>query len=314
MTGGAGFVGSHLVDRLMSLGNKIYVLDSLTTGRFENIKQWQGHPNFSFIHGDISDERILTKVIENCETIFHLAAESDVRMSSIVPPKYFQHNICGTHRLLESVRKVGNIENFVFASTSSVYGDALKVPTPEDYAPVVPISVYGASKLACEALIMAYAFMCRFKARVYRFANIIGPRMRSGVIYDFIVKLTENPRGLEILGDGMQTKSYLFVDDLIEAMFLCLRRLDKQVDVINIGSVDHCRVRDIAEMVVEEMELKDVDLKFTCQVNGGRGWIGDIKNEYLDVSRLRSLGWKPIYSSEDAIRTTIKLLLKEITR
>ncbi len=214
--------------------------------------------------------------------------------------------------MLEAVRKAGSVKTFVFTSSSTVYGDASRVPTPEDYAPLKPISVYGSTKLACEAMVSAYAHTYGFNAVIYRLANIVGPRARHGVIYDFILKLRKNKNQLEILGDGKQTKSYLHVNDCIQAMLSGVEKARERVEVFNIGSEDQVNVQTIAKIVVEEMGFSKVKLTYTGGVDGGRGWVGDVKNMLLDISKLRSLGWKPRFNSKQAIRAATKAILREI--
>jgi UDP-glucose 4-epimerase len=311
VTGGAGFIGSHLVDNLMEKGFNVVVFDNLSSGSIENIKQWIGSKIFTFIHGDLLDKEQVSKAMEDCEIVFHLAANPEVRISSISPETHYQQNVEATFNLLEAVRKYGNIKTFIFTSSSTVYGEPSKIPTPEDYSPLKPISVYGASKLACEALVTAYAYTYGFKAIIYRLANIVGSRSRHGVIYDFIQKLKANPCELEILGDGTQTKSYLHISDCIEAMLLGLEKANSQTEVFNVGSEDQLNVKRIAEIVAEEMGLKNVKFKLTGGVDGGRGWKGDVKNMLLDVDKLRSLGWKPRYKSEDSVKLAVKSILKE---
>ena len=190
----------------------------------------------------------------------------------------------------------------IFTSTSTVYGEPTKIPTPEDYAPLKPISTYGASKLACEALISAYAYTYGFKAIIYRLANIVGPRSKHGVIYDFIQKLNKNPKELEIRGDGTQNKSYLYISDCIEAMLLGLEKTTEQVEIYNVGSENQVDVKTIAQIIIEEMGLKNVKLTFTGGVDGGRGWKGDVKNMLLDIDKIKALGWKPKLNSKQAIK------------
>ncbi|MCD6235506.1 MAG: GDP-mannose 4,6-dehydratase, partial [Thaumarchaeota archaeon] len=309
VTGGAGFIGSHLVDYLMDRGFSVTVLDNLSSGRTENIARWIGNPRFKFIRGDLLNYADLEKSLEGCGTVFHLAADPEVKRGSEKPELHYRQNVEATFRLLETIRKNGSVEKLVFASSSTVYGEASQIPTPETYSPLEPISVYGASKLACEALITAYAHTYGFKAVILRLANIIGPRSRHGVIYDFINKLLRNPRVLEILGDGTQTKSYLHVDDCVEAMVLASERSEPRVEVFNIGSEDWINVKRIAEIVVEELGLEGVEFKFTGGVDGGRGWPGDVKEMLLDISKIKRLGWKPRYNSEEAVRLTARALI-----
>ncbi|MBX5329172.1 NAD-dependent epimerase/dehydratase family protein [Candidatus Bathyarchaeota archaeon A05DMB-5] len=311
VTGGAGFIGSHLVDAFLAQKAVVNVLDNFSSGTKQNVKQHLNNSNFKLVKGDLLNEKDVSEAIENCDIVFHLAANPEVRLSSIDPKTHFQQNIVVTFNLLETARKTGNVEAFAFTSSSTVYGEPEQIPTPEDYAPLEPISVYGATKLACEAMITAYAHTYGFKAVIYRLANVIGSRSQHGVIYDFIKKLRNNPKQLEILGDGTQTKSYLYITDCIDALLLGLERARKPIEVFNVGSEDQVNVKTIAKIVVEEMKLKNVKFKVTGGVEGGRGWKGDVKNMLLDVSRLKSLGWKPKLTSEEAVRQATKDLVKE---
>jgi UDP-glucose 4-epimerase len=310
VTGGAGFIGSHLIDALMKQNAEACVLDNLSVGDTANIGQWLNNPGFSFIQGDLLKKKDTIRAAQDCTIIFHFAANPEVRLSSIAPDVHFDQNVVATYNLLEAVRKSGAVGSFVFTSSSTIYGEASQIPTPEDYSPLEPISVYGASKLASEALIMAYARTYGFNAVIYRLANIIGPRSRHGVIYDFIEKLRHNPRELEILGDGTQAKSYLHVDDCTEAMLFSFMRQSRRVEVYNLGSEDWIRVKSIAQIIVEEMGLKNVSFRFTEGVDGGGGWKGDVKYMLLAVNRLKSLGWKPKLNSVEAVRKTVKSMLK----
>jgi len=308
ITGGAGFIGSHLVDAFMRRGCDVVVFDNLSSGKIDSMKKWLKNKGFKFVKGDLRRKNEIERVVVGCDLIFHFAANPDVRA---VPSAHFD-DIIGTFNLLESLR--GNVvSKFVFASSSTVYGEASKIPTPEDYAPLLPISMYGASKLACESLISSYAYYLGFKAVILRLANIVGPRCSHGVIHDFIVKLRRNPKELEILGDGSQMKSYLYIDDCIDAVMLIMEKFNNDVGIFNVGSEDQINVRRIAEIVVEVLNLKDVKFKFTGGVNGGRGWKGDVKVMLLDVSKLKSLGWKPKYDSEAAVRKAAEHLTREIT-
>jgi len=313
ITGGAGFIGSHLVDILMTHGTNIHVFDNLSSRTLKNIERWLNNPNFTFIKGDLLNPSDIKKLEQkHYDLVFHLAANPEVRVGSTNPDIHFQQNLVATHNLLKSIRKTKNKPTLIFTSTSTVYGEPTKIPTPEDYAPLKPISTYGASKLACEALISAYAYTYDFKAIILRLANIVGPRSQHGVVHDFIQKLRKNPKELEILGDGTQNKSYLYISDCIEAMLLGLEKTKNQVETYNVGSEDQTNVKTIAEIVVEKMKLKDVKFKFTDGVDGGRGWKGDVKNMLLDITKLKSLGWKPKLNSEQAVRKATKHLITEL--
>jgi len=314
VTGGAGFIGSHLVDSLMKQGGTLTILDNLSTGFKSNIAPWIGHPNFTFMLGDSLNRRDIRRAMKNCELVFHLAANPEVRVGPVNTRIDFEQNILATYNILEGMRKSKTAKTIVFTSTSTVYGDTTILPTPEDYGPLKPISLYGASKLACEALISAYCNTFNMRGVIYRLANIIGSRSRHGVIWDFIHKLTKNPKRLEILGDGTQTKSYLMVDECISAMLFGLEHASERVEIYNIGSEDQISVAEIAKIVVEEMELKDVKFQYTGGVEGGRGWIGDIKTMLLDISKIKKLGWKPKYKSAEAVRMATVQILEEIRK
>jgi UDP-glucose 4-epimerase len=308
VTGGAGFIGSHLVDRLLNDGIKVHVLDNLSTGNIEHIKRWNNNNNnnnFRFFKLDLVHDTI-EYYGDRYSTIFHLAANPDVRSSSINPKEHFEQNIISTFNILEYSRK-HDIDTFVFTSSSTVYGEPNVIPTPEDTL-LMPISMYGASKAACESLICSYAHMYGIKAVIYRLANVIGVRSTHGVIYDFINKLIRNKNMLEILGNGKQRKSYIHVNDCINAMLIGLNSNDK-VNIFNVGSDDYIDVITIADIIINALGLSDVQLKFID--NGdGRGWKGDVKVMLLDTTRLKRLGWRAMYNSKEAVRVTVNDIIK----
>lgn len=303
VTGGAGFIGSHMVDALMKKGERVLVLDNLSTGKLENLKRWIGDPKFKFERTDISKSKKLA--MKNVGKLFHFAANPDVRIGSADPNVHFRQNIEATRNILEAVRR-GDVEHFVFASSSTVYGNAAEIPTPEDYAPLKPVSVYGASKLASEALVSAYAETYSFRATIYRMANIIGARSEHGVIYDFVRKLRKNPKELEILGDGKQSKSYLYVSDCVDGILLGAARSKERVDVFNIGSCDEIGVVRIADIVCRQLNLKNVRYKFKPVTKDGGGWPGDVKKMRLNVLKLEALGWNPRMDSEQAVIKSVR--------
>jgi UDP-glucose 4-epimerase len=306
VTGGAGFIGSHLVDFLMESGQTVRVLDNLSAGDLANLSSLVSSPRLKVFQGDILDKKNVYDALEGCETVFHLAANPEVRSEKASPHDHFKQNIEATHNLLECIREVGGVERFVFASTSTVYGEPSEIPTPETYGPLKPISHYGASKLASEALSMSYASMCEFGCVIYRLANVIGPRSNHGVIYDFVKKLREDPSRLEVLGDGTQSKSYLYVDDCIAGIMAGLGGLDGDIMVYNIGSVDRLDVMSIADAVIDAMALENVEISTTGGVSGGRGWKGDVKKMQLDMSSLNSRGWSAKMSSMEAVKETAR--------
>ena len=312
VTGGAGFIGSHLVDSLMRKDGAVTVLDNLSTGSTDNVARWIGHPNFTFIEGDCLNRKDIRKAMKDSELVFHLAANPEVRVGAVDTEIDFEQNIVATRNVLEEMRERATRKRIVFTSTSTVYGDAKILPTPEEYGPLGPISLYGASKLACEALISAYCHAFDMRGVIYRFANIVGSRSRHGVIWDFIHKLMENQQELEILGDGTQIKSYLMVEECVDALLFGLEHASDRVEIYNIGSEDQISVKEIARIVTEEMGLKDVGFRYTGGVRGGRGWIGDVKTMFLGVSKMKRLGWKPKYNSAESVRTATNQILREL--
>lgn len=309
VTGGAGFIGSHLVDHLMSMGYEVRAFDNLSAGKLSNLAQWSEDTNFQFFEGDLLDLSSIKSALDGCTAVYHLAANPEVRSYKASPMDHFTQNIKGTFNLLEAIRENGEIQFLGFTSTSTVYGEPSIIPTSETYAPLKPISNYGASKLAAEAMICSYSAMFNFRAAIFRLANVIGPRSDHGVIYDFINKLNANPAELEILGDGSQSKSYLYIDDCIIGMLTSLQSFDQQVDIFNIGSDDRMIVMKISETVIDEMKLSNVAIRTTGGVDGGRGWKGDVKIMQLDMSNLKKHGWKPKYNSEEAVRLTARHLV-----
>lgn len=305
VTGGAGFIGSHLVDALVAQGDEVLVIDSLAAGNKGTIAGHLASGKARLLVADLLNDG-WQDAIRGAGRVYHLAADPDVRQSAMTPDPTMQNNVVATYRVLEAMRTRG-VKEIVFTSTSTVYGDAKVIPTPEDYTPLEPISVYGGSKLACEALISAYCYSFAMKAWVYRFANIIGARSGHGVITDFIRKLHENPAQLEILGDGRQTKSYLEVHACIDAMFYVIAHSKEPVNTFNIGSEDWIDVKTLAGIVTTEMHLPHVKYRFT---GGERGWIGDVPKMQLGVDRLKALGWTPRLGSAESVRIAVRAMLE----
>ena len=311
VTGGAGFIGSHLTEELLKEGHAVAVLDNFSNGKTENLRRVRDNPELSVTKEDLKKPKKLDRLVKASDTIFHLAANPEVKVGETDPGTHFEENILATFNLLEVVRKCEEPKTLVFTSTSTVYGDAEKVPTPEDYGPLLPISTYGASKLACEALITSYAHTFNHRALILRLANIIGPRSNHGVVVDFIKKIRANPNELTILGDGKQEKSYLYISDCIEAIIHLTEAFSKgteTVDVFNVGPRDKVTVTQIAKTVAKEMNTPRVKFKFTGGVNGGRGWKGDVKTMQLSIDKLVKTGWKPAYTSRQAVKLAAKAL------
>lgn len=305
VTGGAGFIGSHVVDALVEKGDRVVVIDSLVAGCEETIAGHIRSGAVQFIKADLLDDG-WQDALGGADRVYHLAADPDVRQSAMTPDPTFRNNIVATYRLLEAMRR-HTVPELVFTSTSTVYGNATVIPTPETYAPFEPVSVYGASKLACEALISAYCHSFTMKSWQFRFANIIGPRSGHGVITDFVRKLKENPLELEILGNGKQTKSYLEVTECVRAMEFAIVHAREPVNTFNIGSEDWIDVVSIADIVTGAMGLKNVHYRFT---GGELGWVGDVPKMQLSIDKLKLLGWKPQRGSRESVRIAARAAIQ----
>lgn len=309
VTGAAGFIGSHLVDKLLEKRIRVIGVDNLSAGKEEFLSLAMVNDRFEFHRLDLLEDD-LTDILGGVDAVYHLAANPDVRSGSLDTRPHFDQNILATYMLLESCRKA-NVSKFVFASTSTVYGEVDVMPTPEDYGPLLPISIYGASKLACEAMVSAYSHQYNMRSVIFRFANVVGPRSTHNVLHDFIRKLRENPNQLEILGAEPGTsKSYIHVSDTVSGILTGSEKAENLVEVYNIGSRDWTFVKDIANIVVNKMSLKEVMFNWTGGVNGG-GWVGDVRKMLLSTKKLEKLGWVPELTSSEAVELATMDILSE---
>jgi UDP-glucose 4-epimerase len=300
VTGAAGFIGSNLVDSLLNQEIEVLGIDNFSTGRIEFLREALNHPKFTLLKEDLYFGEDLSNIFVGVDAVFHLAANADVRFGPDHPARDLEQNTIATHKVLEAVRKAG-VKKFIFSSTGSVYGEAEVVPTPEDAPFPIQTSLYGASKLACEGLITAYAESFGLQAWIFRFVSILGPRYTHGHVYDFYQQLIEHPGMLTVLGNGHQKKSYLHVSDCIEAINISLRNSSDQVNIINLGVNGYCEVRDSIGWITSEMGL-DPEISFGKE---SKGWIGDNPLIHLDVRKIQRLGWTPRYSIEEAVRNTV---------
>lgn len=303
VTGCAGFIGSNLVDRLLGDGHEVVGYDNFSTGQERFLDLAQRDERFRHVRGDLLDERTLTKAMVGSEVVFHMAANADVRYGTQHPRLDLEQNTIATYNVLEAMRHNG-IKKLAFPSTGSIYGDATTFPTPEDAPFPVQTSFYGASKLAAEALIEVYCEGFDFKACIFRFVSILGERYTHGHVFDFYQQLKLHPERLHVLGDGKQRKSYLYVQDCIDAMLLAMERAPQRVNVFNLGTDDYCKVDDSIDWIREVLGVKPV-LEYS---GGDRGWIGDSPFIFLDTRKIRSLGWKPKLSIREGIVKTVEYL------
>jgi UDP-glucose 4-epimerase len=298
VTGGAGFIGSHLVDRLLSEGHEVVACDNLSSGRMENLKTAMANPRFSFKQLDLRDTDALIPAMRGCRSVFHIAAHADVRSGASDTRIDMENGAIATCNVLEAMR-LNNIKEIIYASSASVYGETPPVPMKEDHGPLQPISLYGASKLASEAFISAYCHTFDMRGWMFRFANIVGARRRQGVVYDFVHRLKQNPAELEILGNGSQCKPYLHVGECVDGILFGYRNAGDRVNLFNIGVDSATDVRTIAAIVTAEMELSEARLKFG---ESDRGWAGDAPQLRFDMSKMQKLGWRARLSSDEAVR------------
>ena len=306
VTGGAGFIGSHLVEKLLKLDVSVKVIDNLSTGLEKNIETCKKNKKFQFIQNDFSSDSV-RKQFKDVDTVFHVAAHSDVRTGFKNPQQSFE-DVIKTYQLLENMRNA-NTENIVFTSSSVVYGEAKVFPTPENYGPLLPISIYGGVKLACEGLISAYCKNYGIKGIIFRFANVIGSRSRHGVIKDFFDKLKQDPCKLEILGDGSQIKSYIHVDDCIDGILFPLDKTNHDISIFNLGNEDWMDVITIGKIVCDCLNVNHNVMSTVGGTEDGRGWKGDVKQMKLDISKIKSLDWHPKLNSKQAVKKTCDEIL-----
>jgi len=302
VTGGAGFVGSHIVDKLVLLGNRVTVYDNLSTGNMEFLEN--SSDKIKLIKADVLDQVSLNSAMKGIDFVFHMAANADIKENLKDPTKCLEQNTIATSNVLEAMRK-NNVKNIVFASTGSVYGEPEIIPTPEHAPFPTQTSMYAASKLAGEALLQSYSEGYGFNVYIFRFVSLMGERYTHGCVFDFYKKLLVNPEELEILGNGKQRKSYLYIKDCVDAIFKVVENSKQKLNIFNLGHDDYIMVTRIANIICDELDLNNVDFKYT---GGERGWVGDSPFIHLDVSKMKSLGWKPTKSIEECVKITINWL------
>ena len=306
VTGGAGFIGSHLAGKLLAAGKKVVCVDNFELGKKENVEKYLDNPHFKLVELDVSNVDALSELLkqEEIERVYHLAANSDIQKSARIPGVDFTNTFSTTYAVVEGMRR-NDIKKLFFASTSAVYGNKSGVNLTENIGSLSPISYYGGAKLASEAFISSYAYMNEMEVLVFRFPNVIGPNLTHGVIFDFIRKLQNNPAELEILGDGTQCKPYLYVLDLVDAIIEFSLKQGKGVEVYNIGVETATTVKEIADMVCSKLGLKNVTYKYT---GGNVGWKGDVPAFQYDLSKIYATGWRPAHNSNESVQATLDSL------
>jgi len=309
VTGGAGFIGSHLIDRLVARGDHVVVLDNLSSGNLDFIQGHLDSGDAVLVNGDLrSLDDVKQAMAMDIDCVYHLAANPDIRLGTRVTDTDLNQGTVATYNVVEAMRLAG-VKKIAFASSSVVYGENAPMPTPENHGPCMPISLYGASKQAGEGLISSWVGTFGLQAWIFRFANVVGARGTHGVIFDFIHKLKNDPTRLEVLGNGLQEKSYMEVGDCVDAILHVMATTDEPLNLFNLGSHDTASVRRIAEIVVEVTGCADARIEYT---GGDRGWAGDIPRARLAIERMVGAGFDVRMNSEDAIRHTATCLLEEI--
>jgi UDP-glucose 4-epimerase len=301
VTGAAGFIGSHMVDRLLSAGHSVAGFDNMSTGQHQFLKNAMAHPQFTFRQADLLDRKNLAEAMAGAELVFHFAANADVRFGTENRRRDLEQNTIATWNVLETMRERG-CKRIVFSSTGSVYGEPEIFPTPETCPFPIQTSLYGASKLAAEGLIQAYCEGIGLQGYIFRFVSILGERYSHGHVFDFYQQLAEHPERLHVLGDGHQRKSYLYVQDCIDAILTAIDRADDKLNIFNLGTDEYCEVNDSIGWICEYLDLHP-KLSYS---GGERGWIGDSPFILLDCSRIRALGWRPRLTIKQAVLATIK--------
>jgi UDP-glucose 4-epimerase len=313
VSGGAGFIGSHLVARLLASDERqtVVVFDNFSSGLETHLAPFDGDARLQIVRGDLKDIDAVRRAMAGCDTVFHLAANPDIARAATQPDIDFWEGTYLAHNVVEAMRETGTRKIF-YTSGSGVYGENPQVAFAEDYGPLVPISTYAASKIACESLISSYCHMFDLVARVFRFANVVGPRQTHGVGYDFVRRLAADPTRLRILGDGTQSKSYIHVEDILNAVFTADAQSSSRYEVFNVATADYITVREIADLAVEVCGVDPARVTYDF-TGGDRGWKGDVPVVRFDCRKLEALGWQNRRTSAEAVRDAMIAMRQEIS-
>lgn len=309
ITGGAGFIGSNMADRLLQdETNEVTVFDNFCSGQMCHIEHHLKNKKFKLIEGDLLNLSELREAVKGHDFVFHFAANPDIAKSMIETDLDLRLGIVATYNVVEAMR-INGVKKIAYSSGSGVYGDVGLTETPEDFGPLLPISMYGASKLGAEGVISAFCNMFDIQAWIFRFANVVGKRQTHGVGFDFVRKLKSNPKRLQILGDGTQSKSYIHVSDVIEAMLFVIKNSSQTTNIFNVATDNYITVNEIVEIVTTAMGLENVKFEYT---GGKRGWKGDVPIVRFNLEKIYKLGWKATHNSGEAVRLSIRELLEEL--
>jgi len=311
VTGGAGFIGSHITEKLLSMGHYVTVFDNFSTGNQRFLSSSKSHEKFTLINGDLLDSDLLEKTLEGIDVVYHMAANADIRLGFKNPRADIEQNTFATFNVLEAMRK-NEVKRIIFASSAAALGEPDAFPTPETCKIPTQTSLYGASKMACEGMISSYCEGYGFEGYAFRFVSLLGPRYPHGHVYDFVKQLMSNPNKLKVLGDGTQRKSYMHIDDCLNAIFLVAEEnrtasnTKHNYQVYHLGNPDYIQVSESAKIIIDQMGLV-ANIEFT---GGRQGWIGDNPFVFLDVSKIQSEGWVPKNNIENSVRETVDWLVK----
>ncbi len=309
ITGGAGFIGSHCVDLFTSRGVCVVVYDNFSSGRHRNLAPFRTRGELLVMEADVRDASRLAEAMDGCDLVVHCAANPDISRGFRDPSLDFERGTVGTFHLLNAAR-ASDVRELIYLSGSGVYGDRGETKLAEDAGPLLPVSMYGASKLACEGLVSAFAHNYGMRAVILRPANVVGPRQSHGVLHDFLQRLRTDPRRLEVLGDGGQVRSYVHVSDLMAAMSICLAAEGPAVRTYNVAAPTTCTVRDVARIAAECMGIAEPDVRYGTEPVG---WVGDVPEVRLDCGRLHAAGWRAAMGSQDALREAARSLIEEMS-
>ena len=311
VTGGAGFIGSHFVNSILDANRgEVTVFDNFSTGHLWHFGKRVHDPRLRIVEANAQDAAALLKAMPGHDMVYHFAANSDIARAQQEPTVDFQNGTIPTNNVLEAMRKTG-VGRIVFTSGSGVYGEVPPIPIPENYDRMVPVSTYGACKLACESLISAYSFMFDMTGTVFRFANVVGPRQTHGVAHDFLRRLAKDPTRLKIFGDGTQSKPYIHIEDVLAAFRMMEEKQTGGYDYFNVGTPDFLTVREIADIVCDRMGVKNVKYEFT---GGSRGWKADVPVYRLKTDKVRALGWSPVRNSREAVTAAVDSMIEDLKK